>query len=155
MFRAIFSLIIRSIWTVLQLLVLHTYVVAGWYHGNVGKEAVIQFRCSWCWAKISLETCRATKEWSVILHRCVLLAIFIYYIMMHGNMNITFYSTEHYFILPSSVAARSKALVYGRLFAGTAGSNPTGSMNDPNSNASDLTYTCEIIWISVMTPTML
>ena len=36
MFRAIVSLTIRSIKTVLQLLVLHTYVAAGWYHGSVG-----------------------------------------------------------------------------------------------------------------------
>jgi hypothetical protein len=59
------------------------YVPAGWYHGSVGTdfnsvptlpwsqlaasycvipEDVIQFRCSWWWAKISLETCRAAKE---------------------------------------------------------------------------------------------
>ena len=31
----------------------HTYVI---------PEAVIQFRCCWWWAKISLETCRAARE---------------------------------------------------------------------------------------------
>jgi hypothetical protein len=35
MFRAIFSLIIRSIQTVLQLLVLYMYVADCWYHGSV------------------------------------------------------------------------------------------------------------------------
>jgi len=34
----LFSLIIRSIETVLQLLVSHTYVTAGWYHGSVGTD---------------------------------------------------------------------------------------------------------------------
>jgi len=31
-------------------------------HTCVIPEAVIQFKCSWWWAKISLETCRAAKE---------------------------------------------------------------------------------------------
>jgi hypothetical protein len=31
-------------------------------HTCVIPEAVIQFRCSWWWAKISLETCRVAKE---------------------------------------------------------------------------------------------
>jgi hypothetical protein len=45
------------------LLVLHTYVAAGWQrHTCVIPEAVIQFRFSWWWAKISLETCTALKE---------------------------------------------------------------------------------------------
>jgi hypothetical protein len=39
--RAIFSLIIRSVYTVLQLLVLHTYVAAGWYHGSVGTATAV------------------------------------------------------------------------------------------------------------------
>jgi len=44
-------------------LVLHTYVAASWQlHTCVIPEAVIQFRCSWWWAKISLETCRTAKE---------------------------------------------------------------------------------------------
>jgi hypothetical protein len=31
-------------------------------HTCVIPEAVIQFRCSWWWAKILLETCRAARE---------------------------------------------------------------------------------------------
>jgi len=31
-------------------------------HTCVIPEAVIQLRCSWWWAKISLEICRAAKE---------------------------------------------------------------------------------------------
>jgi len=38
MFRAIFLLIVRSIWTVLQLLVLHACVVAGWCCGRVETD---------------------------------------------------------------------------------------------------------------------
>jgi len=39
------------------------YVAASWQrHTCVIPEAVIEFRCSWWWAKISLETCRAAKE---------------------------------------------------------------------------------------------
>jgi hypothetical protein len=45
------------------------YVAASWYHDTsrqrhtcVIPEVVIQFRCSWWWAKISLEKCSAAKE---------------------------------------------------------------------------------------------
>jgi len=42
---------------------LHTYVAASRQrHTYIIPEAVIQFRCSWWWAKISLETCRAVKK---------------------------------------------------------------------------------------------
>ena len=46
-------------------------------HTCVIPEAVIQFRCSWWWAKISLETCGAVKEQHIILHSCILLVIFV------------------------------------------------------------------------------
>jgi len=40
-----------------------TCVAASWqWHTCVIPEAVIQFRYSWWWAKISLETCRTAKE---------------------------------------------------------------------------------------------
>ena len=39
------------------------------------------------------------------------------------------YKTCNCFLLPISVAARSKAWVYGRLLAGIVGSNPTGGLS--------------------------
>jgi hypothetical protein len=59
-------------------------------HTCVIPEAVIQFRCSWWWEKISLETYRAAKKEWIILHSCILLVIFVYCVTMHGNMNIKF-----------------------------------------------------------------
>jgi len=49
MFRAIFSLIIRSIYTVLQILVLQTYVAADWYHGSVGTAVQFQHSHDTVW----------------------------------------------------------------------------------------------------------
>jgi len=34
-------------------------------------------RCSWWWAKISLETCKAVRKQWINLHSCILLVIFI------------------------------------------------------------------------------
>ena len=39
-------------------------------HTCVITEVVIQFRCSWWWAKISLETCRSAKELSYTVASC-------------------------------------------------------------------------------------
>jgi len=39
-----------------------THVCRWQRHTCVIPEAVIQFRCSWWWAKITLETCRTAKE---------------------------------------------------------------------------------------------
>jgi len=47
---------------VLELVFQHSHDTSRQRHTCVIPEAVIQFRCSWWWAKISLETCRAPKE---------------------------------------------------------------------------------------------
>jgi len=40
----------------------HSHETSQQWHTCVIPEAVIQFRCSWWWQKISLKTCRAAKE---------------------------------------------------------------------------------------------
>jgi len=47
---------------ILGVLKLHRFHDTSWQrHTCVIPEAVIQFRCSWWWTKISLKTCKAAK----------------------------------------------------------------------------------------------
>jgi len=71
MFQAIFSFIIRSIKTVLQLLVLHTYVAASWYHGSVGTEFLKDEAASWYHGSFGTEF-QHSRDTSRQRHTCVI-----------------------------------------------------------------------------------
>ena len=70
MFRGMFSPVIRSNWLYLQLLMLSTVMT-----DYITSEAVNTVKCSWWWAKISPEICRA--DWVQINKPkgCILLVI--------------------------------------------------------------------------------
>jgi hypothetical protein len=86
-------------WLYMQLLVQCTVTAADRWHGwlchrsaavtvHCTKNCIYSLKCSWGWANLSLETCRADLKRSINGICCILLVAYIVFLVIHGHTNI-------------------------------------------------------------------